>query len=67
MEAALSRAGGKVSLSGARNMKDAVKEALAHAKKGDVVLLSPGCASFGAFKNEFDRGERFVKAFKALK
>lgn len=29
------------------------------AESGDVVLLSPGCTSFGMFKNEFDRGDRF--------
>ena len=49
------------------NMKAAMKFAFANAKKGDIVLLSPGAASFGVFKNEFDRGEQFNKAVKKLK
>ena len=48
------------------NMKVAMKFALANAKKGDIVLLSPGAASFGVFKNEFDRGEQFNKAVKNI-
>jgi len=31
-----------------------------------VVLLSPGCASFGMFLNEFDRGRQFVDLVKGL-
>lgn len=31
------------------------------AQKGSVVVLSPGCASFGQFQNEFDRGAAFQK------
>lgn len=49
------------------NMKDAVKNALLSVKKGDVVLLSPGAASFGIFKNEFDRGDQFNKIVSKLK
>lgn len=49
-----------------KDMKTAVKLAVGEVKKGDIVLLSPGAASFGLFKNEFDRGEQFVKAVKAL-
>lgn len=45
----------------ARNMKEAVAKARELSKKGDIILLSPGAASFGLFKNEFDRGEKFVK------
>jgi len=36
-------------------------------EKSDIVLLSPGCASFGLFKNEFHRGEEFVKLVKKWK
>lgn len=45
---------------------DAVQKAYAVSKKGDVVLLSPACASFDLFKNYEDRGEQFKKAVKAL-
>ncbi len=36
------------------------------AEPGSVVLLSPGCASFGMFANEFDRGDRFRELVQAL-
>lgn len=41
------------------SMAKAVELASRGADSGDVVLLSPGAASFGLFKNEFDRGEQF--------
>jgi len=37
----------------------AVRFAYSFAQPGDAVLLSPGCASFGMFANEFDRGAQF--------
>ena len=43
-------------------MKEAVKKAKELSKRGDVVILSPGAASFNLFKNEFDRGRQFVEA-----
>jgi len=43
------------------NLKDAVERAYGHSFPGDTILLSPGCASFGIFKNEFDRGDQFKK------
>ncbi len=42
------------------SMKEAVEAASTAAQAGDIVLLSPGTASFGMFKNEFDRGDQFV-------
>jgi len=48
----------------AENMEQAVAKAKEVAITGDTVLLSPGCASFGLFKHEFDRGEQFVKYVK---
>ena len=47
-------------------MKEAVKKANTIAKDGDTILLSPAAASFGLFKNEFDRGAQFVDAVKRL-
>lgn len=46
--------------------EEAVKAAFHFAKKGDVVLLSPACASFDLFKNYEDRGEQFKKAVRDL-
>ena len=46
------------------SMKDCVEACREMAKKGDVVLLSPCCASFDLFKNMEDRGEQFRSAAK---
>ena len=51
----------------AHSMKEAMDMVRAHARRGDIVLLSPGAASFGIFKNEFDRGNQFRAFVKKLK
>ena len=43
-------------------LEDSVKKAVSIAKKGDIVLLSPACASFDQFNDYEERG----KAFKTL-
>jgi UDP-N-acetylmuramoylalanine--D-glutamate ligase len=45
---------------------EAVRVAYSKGKKGDVVLLSPACASFDLFKNYEDRGRQFKNAVRAL-
>jgi UDP-N-acetylmuramoylalanine--D-glutamate ligase len=49
------------------SMEEAIAEAGSKAQPGDVVLLSPGAASFGMFLNEFDRGDKFKAIVNALK
>ena len=46
--------------------QDAVKTAHSLAQSGDVVLLSPCCASFDLFKNYEDRGRQFKEAVRNL-
>jgi UDP-N-acetylmuramoylalanine--D-glutamate ligase len=48
------------------NAIDAVKASFHLASKGDVVLLSPACASFDLFSNYEDRGRQFKEAVKEL-
>lgn len=46
------------------SMEEAVREAARLAKPGDIVLLSPGCASLDMFSSAEDRGERFAAAVR---
>lgn len=49
-----------------QTMPQAVSMAFKESQKGDVILLSPGAASFNMFLNEFDRGKKFNQAVKRL-
>ena len=53
-------------MSDALSAEEAVKQAAGFAEPGDVVLLSPCCASFDLFKNYEDRGAQFKAAVRAL-
>ena len=51
----------------AATMIAAVARAAELAQPGDVVILSPGCASFDMFRSAEDRGDQFSRAVRALK
>ena len=57
---------GAVPTSRAADLDEAVAQALAAARDGDVVLLSPACASFDMFDGFAARGDAFVAAVKRL-
>jgi len=48
------------------SMEAAVDESWRHTKPHAVVLLSPGCASFGMFRDEFHRGQAFRDAVNQI-
>jgi len=48
------------------SLSDALHAALANAQQRDIVLFSPGFASFGIFKNEYERNDEFLRLVNAL-
>ncbi len=68
LKEAISAAGtfeGKI-LEGAKNMQEIIKTAQSQSINGDIVILSPACASFDMFKNYHDRGEQFAREVNSL-
>jgi UDP-N-acetylmuramoylalanine--D-glutamate ligase len=47
-------------------LESALQDVMGYAVDGDTVLLSPAFASFGMFKNEYDRNDQFVALVTAL-
>jgi UDP-N-acetylmuramoylalanine--D-glutamate ligase len=60
-------AGAGVELHRCADLADAVHRAAAAARPGEVVLLSPACASFDAFENFEQRGDRFREIVEGLR
>ncbi len=50
----------------ATTMRDAVEKVLAHVKPGEIVLLSPACASWDEYKSFEERGNQFIEAVQQL-
>jgi UDP-N-acetylmuramoylalanine--D-glutamate ligase len=58
--------GGIVKTSKCITLKEAIELAYRHSSPGDVILLSPGCASFDEFSNYKERGRFFKDVVKNL-
>ena len=56
----------KIDISFASNLDDSVQIAKKIAKKGDIVTLSPACASFDMFPNFMERGNEFKRIVNYL-
>jgi UDP-N-acetylmuramoylalanine--D-glutamate ligase len=65
--AAIRAVAGDVPAVEAFSMEEAVQQARRQARDGEVVLLSPGCASFDMFASADERGEQFAAAVAALR
>ena len=58
--------GGEIPCREFGSLEEAVKAAASAAEPGDVVLLSPACASMDMFRDYAERGDRFAAAARGL-
>ncbi len=65
--AALRQAGYRGPAPIVRTMPEAIRQAVRLARPGQEIVLSPGAASFGLFRHEFDRGDQFNRAVRRLR
>lgn len=49
-----------------KSLQEALNVSVSEATSGDAIILSPAFASFGMFKNEYDRGDQFNKLVEEL-
>jgi UDP-N-acetylmuramoylalanine--D-glutamate ligase len=57
---------GEVQFLATENLKQAVEEARLSAENGDIILFSPAFASFGAYTNEYERNDEFMKLVDSI-
>jgi UDP-N-acetylmuramoylalanine--D-glutamate ligase len=50
----------------ASSMEDAVVKSMKNSEEGDMILLSPACASFDMFSSYDERGKAFKESFRKL-
>lgn len=62
----ISKIGSTILYDSATDLAEAVGLAVDSAEQGDTVLFSPAFASFGLFKNEYDRNDRFMEIVHSL-
>ncbi len=67
LQQAIIHAGGAKKIAGTfDDLRSAVFALFENAREEDVLLLSPGCASFGMFQNEFHRGDCFISIVQEI-
>lgn len=66
IKAAVEKAGNSTHITVCTSFEDAVKTAYGYAREGDIVILSPMCASFDLFDNFMQRGNRFKSLVNSI-